>query len=152
MPRSSWTAYDVETHRPGRSERSTLARQRSGGRWQDRNATVAVVLVALALLTAISSLWVSVTGHLSRIELENAKAMRHESELMASISAIRGEFAGLEAYRRVRKDADDNGMVETRPPDCEYFWLDPEASLLDASISTHTSPDALQEQTAGSPR
>jgi len=108
---------------------------RAGARRQGPSIPVAAILVGIALLTAIGSLYVYMAGYRARIQRDIARAEYQIQVLMSETTAMQRQIAEEESYMRLHSKVHEWGMQELRPGDCNYFRVPPDESLARGKVT-----------------
>lgn len=105
--------------RAGAAERAHAWLRERGG------LSVSTVLMAIALLTALGSLYIYLVGYEARLHLQVQAAREEVQALTSEIADLRKELAEVEAYMSVKPLLAHQGMRDLRPEDCRYFLMLP---------------------------
>lgn len=105
--------------RAGAAERAHAWLRERGG------LSVSTVLMAIALLTALGSLYIYLVGYEASLHLQVQAAREEVQALTSEIADLRRELAEVESYMYVKPVLARQGMQDLRPEDCRYFLMLP---------------------------
>lgn len=120
--------------------RGTGVAQRTGAWLREKGGfSVSTILVAIALATAVGSLYIYLVGYEARLHLQVQDAQEEAQALMSEITDLRRELAETESYMNVKPLLARQGMQDLTPEDCRFFLMLP-AQVSGGQVAPAESP------------